>query len=256
MNFEMHAPRKPSTSHDRGPAHADSARQHMPPAHAFSLKFLAGCFAVVYSLGLACVAAEIDIPAQPANHLLDQGKAFTPEVASRLADRLGAAARDRDVHVYVMTVGTLNVMPSRAAETLDQTLKAARAKWLADQVGAVIIFDNETGRAVAAASDTALKLFPADAVNAALKDPELQSKKKHLAPEHLETTVSILLRHMTDLRAKTDEENRRRRARNWMVGGSAIVVVLLVAGLIVAKVRRKSVAATKTQRRPSTPSQG
>ena len=199
-----------------------------------------------------CIAAEIQVPARPENYLLDEGKVFPPEVEARVVAALKAAARDSDVHIYVMTMGSLNVMPSRAGETLDQTQKTVRQEWLAGRVGALIVFDNEAGKAVVGASDEAMKVFSPVAVNMALKDPDLQSRKKHLSPDKLSSTVVRLIQHFTDLRAKTNEEAQKRNTMNWIFAGTLGSFGLLGVAIFISTKMRPAPIPPKGHRKTVT----
>ena len=202
--------------------------------------------AILLLLGPVCLSASVDVPARPANYLLDQGEVFSPESAGRIADALKACARDYDVHVYVMTVPTLKVMPSRARETLEEMLKATQTQWLGAQVGVVIIFDDEAGWVTMAASDEAKRVFSPVALNMLFRDPQLQSKKKRNAPEKLAGTVTLVIQHMTDLRTKANEEFTRRRATNLVFG--VIVGGVILPGVLVFFVKRGSRPAPQSRR--------
>lgn len=183
--------------------------------------------AALISILASVHSGAVEVPERPANHLLDQGLVFPPEVAKRLVDSLAACARDYDVHVYVMTVPTLQVMPSRVREKLDELGAAVTESWTKDQVGAVIVFDNEAGWVTVAASDEAERVFSATAINMVFRDRLVSTRKKHLSPEKLEAAAMILIKGMTDLRIKEIREAQIHRTISIVFG------LLLVGGSIV-----------------------
>lgn len=194
--------------------------------------------AVWLVLGAVRLSAEVDLPPQPADYLLDQAAVFPPEVSQRITKALKACARDYDVHIYVLTVPTLKVMPSRLQEKLAEMLNATRTKWLEDRVGAVIIFEDEAGTATMGASAEASKVFSPVAISLIFRDPQLHGNKKTRSPERLAEAVAVLIRHFTDLRDKANQEGRRRRAIDvllWAILGGTL---LLGAGVLF--VRRQS----------------
>ena len=190
-----------------------------------------------------------ELPGRPSDYLLDQGAVFPPAVAQRIVKALKACAHDYDVHIYVMTLPTAKVMPLRLREKIEELSKAARAQWLKGQVGAVVIFDDETGNVIMGASEEAMKLFSPVAVNMVFKDPKLQSKKKHTAPEKLAGTVTQLIQHFTDLKAKVNGEARGRRNRHLAIGAGVGGLVLLGGAFVVIKVRARKAARGRRRRR-------
>lgn len=169
----------------------------------------------------------IEAPERPADYLLDQGKVFPPEVAQRLSGSLKACARDHDLHIYVMTVPTLLVMPSRVREKLEELGTAVTESWTKGQVGAVIVFDNEAGWVTVAATDEAERMFSAVAIDMVFRDPLIETRKKHLSPEKLEAAAMVLVKGMTELKIKVDQEaSRHRKIR--IVFGSVLLGILLI----------------------------
>ena len=193
--------------------------------------------------------AAVVVPPRPENYLLDQGAIFPPDVAQRLEDALKVCARDYDAHIYVVTVPSFKVMPSRIGEKLNELLNATRADWLKEKVGAVIIFDDEAGMAAMGESDKAREIFSPLALNMVFKDPRLQSKKKRSAPEKLAGAVSALIQHFTDLRVKANDEARKRRTINLVFASIGGVVIAGGAGLFLMKRREKKAAALKPKQR-------
>ena len=190
-----------------------------------------------------------ELPGRPSDYLLDQGGIFSPEVAQRIVKALKACAHDYDVHIYVMTLPTAKVMPLRLREKIEEMSKAARVQWLKGQVGALVIFDDETGNVIMGASEDAMKLFSPVAVNMVFKDPKLQSKKKHTDPEKLAGTVTVLIQHFTDLKTKANDETRGRQNRHVAIGAAVGGLVLLGGAFVVVKVRARKAARARRHHR-------
>jgi TPM domain len=209
--------------------------------------FLLWCLAAVALLFVPTqMHAATEVPTRPESYLLDQGDVFPPDVEARIVKALKAGAADYDVHIYVMTVPSLKVMPSRIGEKLHEQLNATGKKWLAGQVGALVIFDDEAGQAAIGASDEAEKAFSAVALNIVMKDPKLQSKRKRSSPEKLAGTVTLLIQHFTELRTRTNEEARRQRTTRLIFGGIVFTALLAVASFVFLKMKAK---ATRVRRR-------
>jgi hypothetical protein len=175
----------------------------------------------------ARLALAIAAPPKPDNHYLDQSAAFPPAIAREIAEVLKKCAREQDVHIYVLAVPTLKVMPSRVEATLEELLKATRDAWLEDEVGALIIFDDESGHATMAASEKAITEFSPVSINVLLKDPRLQSKTKRSAAEKLADTVTLLVEGFTELRTRQHAAERKREMTQVIFASIAGVATLL-----------------------------
>ncbi len=161
------------------------------------------------------------------NHLLDQGHVFPPEIATRLSERLQATAREHDVHIYAVTLPTLQVMPSRIKEKLDTLGTAATENWLKDQIGAVIVFDDEAGWVTIGFSDRTEREFSTVTLNALLKDPLIGMRKIRESPKKLEAAAVLLAQVLSDLKDEAVRANRRRA----IVQNISIGILLILAGL-------------------------
>ncbi len=125
-------------------------------------------------------------------------------------------------------------MPVRSRLPFDETLNAARSKWLAGKVGALILFDDEAGWIAIAVSDEAKRIFSPDSLSAILRDPRLQSQRKHLSPDKLEAAVALLIQQFTELRVKTNEAARRHTLR-VALAASAVAAVVVGAAIYGAR---------------------
>ena len=195
---------------------------------------------VLFLFHPALFSAEIDIPDRPPDYLMDRGRVLTPEKAREMSAALNACARDYDIHIYIMTVPTLGVLPSRGREKIDNLLEIARSKWLADQAGALVIFDYESGAASMAESEEARRVFSAIAMNLVFADPQLQPSRKARSSEQLERAAHALIKRFSHLRMRAVEDAKRRRANMmifWGITGGALL--LLVATAITKKSSQK-----------------
>lgn len=128
----------------------------------------------------------------------------------------------------------VSAMPVRSRLPFDETLNAARSKWLAGKVGALILFDDEAGWIAIAVSDEAKRIFSPDSLSAILRDPRLQSQRKHLSPDKLEAAVALLIQQFTELRVKTNEAARRHTLR-VALAASAVAAVVVGAAIYGAR---------------------
>ena len=172
-------------------------------------------------------ATAVDLPERPVGYILDQGHVFPPEIAARLSDRLQACAREYDIHIYAVTLPTLNVMPSRVREKLDELGTTSAKNWLKEKLGAVIVFDDEAGWVMIALSDRVEREFSNAELNMLLKDPMIQARKPGQSPKKLESAALILVDGLSGMKARiTREEERHATVRRIF-----IAVLLGMCGL-------------------------
>ena len=198
----------------------------------------------------ASISAGIEIPDRPPDYLMDQGGVLPPEKAREISAALNACARDYDIHIYVMTLPSLGVLPSRAREKLDEILETARSKWMTGKAGALLIFDYETGAASMAESEEARRIFSSIAMNLVFSDPQLQPSPKARYSEQLERGAKALIKRFSNLRMRAVEEEKRRRANImvfWAITGGALLLVIATA---VAKTRSATPRSESPQSAP------
>ena len=184
--------------------------------------------ALTLMLGMSRLCAALEVPARPADYLADAAGVFPPEATRRLLDSLKSCANEHDVQVYVMTVPTLKVMPSRAEATLEELCASSVEKWTRDQVGAVVSFDDETGLATLRPSDEAERVLSSVALNIVFKDPRVQSGKKRVTPEKLEAITMVLVSELSDLKMKMKREAQRQQTMRAVF--LCVLTVALLAG--------------------------
>lgn len=198
------------------------------------LRFLGAALII---LNPAFVSAEVDVPERPADYLMDRGEVLSPEKAREVSAALNACARDYDIHIYIMTLPTLSVMPSRAREKLDGMLVTAKSKWLEGKAGALIIFDYETGGASMAESVEARRIFSIVSINLIFDDPHLHYSRKTRSSDQLERAAATLIERFSNLRMQANEKARRLQAEQRVFAGIAGGALLLVIATAVAKMR-------------------
>ena len=192
---------------------------------------------VLFLFHPALFSAEIEIPDRPPDYLMDRGGVLTPEKARNISAALNACARDYDIHIYILTLPTLGVLPSRGREKIDDLLENARAKWLTGKAGALLIFDYESGAASMAESEEARRIFSSIAMNLIFADPQLQPSPKARSSEQLERAANALIKRFSNLRMRAVEDEKRRRANIrflWWITGGALLLLMATA---VAKTR-------------------
>ena len=201
--------------------------------------------ATVLMLASAHLCTAVEIPPRPADHLLDQAHVFQPETAHRLVDALATRARQHDVHIYVLTLPKVGVMPSHIREKLEEFRAAAEQTWLDGQVGAVVVFDDESGWATMGVSTDAQRLFSTVAIHLIFDDPQFEPTEKRLTPAKLEATAMTLANHFTDLKIKLDEETHRHRTTRVIFSAIAFVGLLFGGAGLVFKKRPASAEAER-----------
>ncbi len=168
------------------------------------------------------VPAEEPLLTRPPGPILDQAHVFRPETAERLAAHL-TAARAQDVWVYVLTVPTLRVLPSRQKEKLEGLAKSYAKTWLPESVGAVLIFDDEGGLMSAEISPEAGHRFSDVAIQIALAEPLSKIQMEGLSREKLDKSATAVTDILCKLQTKYLEETRRQRKANIIMGGIALL---------------------------------
>ena len=190
---------------------------------------------VVLMFASAHLFAAVEVPPRPVDHLLDEARTFPTDKGQRLVDFLQTCAREHDVHIYVLTLPTLEVMPSRIREKLEELRAATEKAWMKDQVGGVIIFDDESGWLTMGASAEAQRVFSTVAIHLIFEDPQLEPTAKRLTPDRLAAAAMTLAGHFTKLKIKLDEEAHRQRTRHIVIGAIVFLGLLGIAGLVFKK---------------------
>lgn len=186
--------------------------------------------------------AEMALPPAPSSFILDRGKVLLPESAAVLSQRLRTAAGERGIWVYVVTLPTLEVPPSKQRERLVNLGDFYRDGWLQDRVGVVLLFDDESGAAMVAASDAANRQYPPLQRNMLLEEPLRLIQKESFRRDKIEKTALAVVDAISQL--QDEERQAKRRDRLVNLGMGAVISCGIALLLFVRWKRRKSVPAT------------
>ena len=161
------------------------------------------------------------LPERPASHVLDQARILTPEAVARLTTALQTAARDSSVEVYVMTVHAIE------KDQLNPMGEALTRAWTKGAIGAVLLFDDQTGMVTIGTSEETDQKFSSLVLNMVLRDPLLAGRLKGLSPAKLERAALAVSEGLQALNAEATRKTRRRLFENCAVG----FFLLLAIGL-------------------------
>jgi hypothetical protein len=158
----------------------------------------------------------------PSGPILDQGGVLQPDAVERLTAIL-TAARAKDVWVYMLTVRSLRVLPSRQQSTLEALAKRYVKAWTPKTVGAVVIFDDEGGLMFAETSEEADQRFSDVAIRIALEERMSSLKTDGLARDKLEKSAQIIAEVLCQFQTQYMEDSRRQLKINVIMGGLALL---------------------------------
>ena len=168
------------------------------------------------------------VPPPPTGLLLDQAHVLLPEATALLSARL-VAARAADVHVYVVTIRSLGVPPSKQGDQLQETVRDFLKAWLPHEVGAVILFDDESGLMTVELSKETDQRFASFAVERDLRELLAKAQESGLAREKLEQIAQIVAETLSQRQTTWAKAARKERTANLIMG----TVALLGIGLAV-----------------------
>jgi hypothetical protein len=168
---------------------------------------------------------NVELPPAPAGLILDKGNVLLPEHAAALSQRLRAAAAERGIWVYVVTVPTLGVPPSKQQERLVHLGDSYRDGWLKGRIGVVIFVDDESGAAMVAASEVINRRYPPLRRNMLLEEPLRLIGRETLRRDKIEKTALALVDVIS--RLQDDEQQAKHRDR---------MVALSLGGVLAAGV--------------------
>ena len=162
------------------------------------------------------------IPPAPPGQILDLAKVLLPETLARLSARL-VAARALDVHVYVVTVPSLKVPPSKQFDRLHEVAKDYSDTWIKHIVGAVILFDDEGGLITVELSKPTSERFSSLAVEGELQTPLGEAQKTGLARDKIERFGNITVEALCKFQEDYLKEMQHARIWNLVMGGIALL---------------------------------
>jgi len=172
----------------------------------------------------AALPAEEPLLPLPAEPILDQAGVLRPDAVERLHTAL-TAARAKDVWIYVLTVPSLQVLPSKQKEKLEATAKRYAKAWTPKTVGAIILFDDEGGLMSMETSKEAGRRFSDVAIQIAMEERTAKLQTEGLAREKLEKITLVAAEALCQLQAQYVEDSRRQRRINLIMGGLAVIGV-------------------------------
>ena len=160
----------------------------------------------------------------PAGPILDQAGVLRPDAVARLTAAL-SAARTQDVWVYVLTVPSLRVLPSKQKEKLEALAKRYIDAWAPRTVGAILLFDDEGGLMSLQTSKEAEDRFSAVAIQIGIEERLVKLRTEGLAREKLEQMALIATDALGQLQSQYVADSARQRRTNLLMGGLALIGV-------------------------------
>lgn len=188
------------------------------------------CLALAFGLLLATLPARAEetfpVPPAPASHVLDQAAVILPEVVARLSARL-VAAKAEGVQVYVATVPSLKVLPSKQSERLEKMANSYCTAWAGQSVGAVLLFDDEGGLMTVVTSKAAEKRFTTFLLEKAFREELAKIPPSAISREKLERSGWIVVDTLARLEKEAARRDRSQLIGNVIMGALALLGVSL-----------------------------
>ena len=161
-------------------------------------------------------------------------------MTKELSARLAAAAREKDVHIYLLTV------PRHKTEEVETLGEKLSKTWLKDLLGAVIIFDDDTGKMTVTASDRVEKEFTSLQLNLLLRSTLLTTTRAdQLSRDKLFAIANLLASGLVELKASADRETHRGHVSNLIMAVIAIVGIGLALFSALAKPKTAATSASE-----------
>ena len=168
--------------------------------------------------------AKEDSPPIPASHILDLGNVFLPETAKRLSAEL-TDAQEKGVGVYVVTIPSLKVLPSKQSERLEKLANEYATAWLPKQPGAVLLFDDEGGLMTVVTSKRAEERFSSFILEMEFRQALAKIPPASISREKLQRSATIVAETLSKLEINAAKAERRQWLSNLLMG------LLAVAGV-------------------------
>jgi len=172
--------------------------------------------------GFAEDAPVSAIPPAPVSHILDQADVILPEVKARLSTRL-VAAKAQAVEVFVVTVPSLKVLPSKQSERLEKLASEYCTAWAGKNVGAVLLFDDEGGLMTVVTSKTAEKRFTAFLLEKEFREALAKIPPSAISREKLERSGWIVVETLSRLETEAARRDRSQLIGNIVMGALALL---------------------------------
>ncbi|MEI8106816.1 MAG: TPM domain-containing protein [Verrucomicrobiota bacterium] len=175
--------------------------------------------------------AQLHPPPPPPGMILDQAKVMLPEATVLLSKKLRAAATERGILVYIVTVRSLEVSSSKQRERLANLSHFYRDDWLDKRVGVLFLIDDESGNAMLAASELANKDFPPLQRNILLEKPLSLANQEPLLRDKIEKTALAVIQVISKMQDDDRQTARREKFTDWtMVAFTASCLLAIIAG--------------------------
>jgi len=165
-----------------------------------------------------------DVPPIPPSHILDLGNVFLPETSKRLSAEL-ADAQEKGVGVYVVTIPSLKVLPSKQSERLEKLANEYATAWLPKQPGAVLLFDDEGGLMTVVTSKRAEERFSSFILEMEFRQALAKIPPAAISREKLQRSATIVAETLSKLEINAAKAERRQWLSNLLMG------LLAVAGV-------------------------
>lgn len=165
---------------------------------------------------------EIPVPPVPASHVLDQADVILPDVEARLSAQL-LAARLKGVDVFVVTISSLRVPPSKQAEELEKLANRYCAAWSAKKVGALLLFDDEGGLMTVVTSKEAEERFTAFLLEKEFRDGLAKIPPEVISRVKLERSGMIVAETLSRLQTEAAKGDRTKLIGNIVMGALALL---------------------------------
>ncbi len=166
--------------------------------------------------------APTPIPPAPASHILDQADVILPDVEARLSARL-IAAKAQKVEVYVATVPSLKVLPSKQSERLEKLAAEYCAAWVPRTVGALLLFDDEGGLMTVVTSKKAEERFTSFLLEKEFREALATIPPSAISREKLERSAWIVVETLCRLEAEAAKADRRQLIEGLVMGTLALL---------------------------------
>lgn len=170
---------------------------------------------------------------RPSAPILDQTSVLKPEAAVELSAHL-LAARAQGVHVYLLTVPSLGVVPSKQSEKLEALGERYAREWTNNVTGAVVVFDDEGGLMTVGISPEAKRRFSDFVIELAIQESMRQAPESGLARDRLVFASEVVTDALVKLEIKYRNDIGRQRKANIVM----TLLALLGLGLVIQSTLR------------------
>lgn len=175
--------------------------------------------------------AQLHPPPPPSGMVLDQAKVMLPESTVLLSKKLQAAAAERGIWVYIVTVRSLEVPASKQRERLANLAHFYRDDWLEKRVGVLFLIDDESGNAMLAASELANQQFPPLQRNLLLEKPLAAVNQEPLLRDKIEKTALVFIQVISKMQDDDRQTARREKITDWtMAAFTSACLLAIIAG--------------------------